>query len=284
MTESNSTLATAAQDSQAHTLKPVSGKTFEQLLGSAGCALILLDSKASTAVARLAVESAAIGTTEFAGIASPTKSVCVSLVSSEAEHDVYTRSGRDLLIKDDLIKLSEPTPELARHDSFSIGAVKLGLSFIGNAMATVKAPPLAKQPERWSGQLEAVAAAMRDQSRGCLVFAECSDPNLLNSLPRGYANALLVSHADADGGGHAFAVRAHRAGALAVGYRPMLAEVWLSEEGAVTCASSPLVSADALTRRMVTARKAGQSLQQIADEYGINKSTVHRRLASAGHA
>jgi hypothetical protein len=63
MTESNSTLATAAQDSQAHTLKPVSGKTFEQLLGSAGCALILLDSKASTAVARLAVESAAIGTT-----------------------------------------------------------------------------------------------------------------------------------------------------------------------------------------------------------------------------
>jgi hypothetical protein len=64
----------------------------------------------------------------------------------------------------------------------------------------------------------------------------------------------------------------------------MLAEVWLSEEGAVTCASSPLVSAECAHSSDGYGAQAGQSLQQIADEYGINKSTVHRRLASAGHA
>ena len=55
-------------------------------------------------------------------------------------------------------------------------------------------------------------------------------------------------------------------------------------DGSFERKSELLTSPSRLTRKLLTLHKQGKSLQTIAEEVGINKSTVYRRLESLGSA
>lgn len=256
------------------------------LVGPGSSLLVLSDRRQVNLMrVRIEIESMVVGASPFAGIVSPAGTRCLGLISSTAEQHAYQHGGRDLM-DGQAYAITEPFPMLTDPASWQSLAYLLKRTYAGEVgFVTLKAPALPKRSDQWCSYLSQLAESFGGFGAGLIVLAECADTEQLDALPSGYSNALLVSHAEPDQQGTAFGVRAHAGSLLAfLGYRPQLIQLINLPDGSVERKSQPMTSPSRLTRHLMALHRQGKSLQAIADEAGINKSTVYRRLESVDSA